>query len=811
MQTLLHDIRYAFRQIRKSPGFTLTVVLTLALGIGANTAIFSVTNAVLRHPAGIDHPQRVALLRVDYKKLNLNIPDVSIPDYADTASMHNLVEAAAIGHESGFNVEQNGQMRMLRAASVSRQWFQVYGARPILGRTFSAADELPHAAPVTVISYNLWQQQFGGAANVVGKTIDLSRQPFRVIGVMRSDFDWPRRRMLWVPIGLPPAAFADTNRFNESDTAVVRLKPGVALAQLNAGLRQKVQQELDRQSTFGDYARQAGWSMYATPFTQYVAGPLRKPLYVLFGVVALVLLIATANVAGLFLARSSARSREFAIRAALGASTPRMVRQLAIETALLAGTAALIGIFAGPAMGRLLLHVVPRNLAAGYIVRLQPEALFFTAGVALLAALLAGIGPALRISRRNQSLELREGGRSATASAEKQRLRGAFVISEIAMAFLLLCGTGLFLTSLRQLQRVNPGFDAHHVLVGAVYYAGHDLRNNQARQAEFVHSVVTNLAARPGVAAAAAVYPVPFGTSMMASAFSIEGRPQAPNRAQMHSDMSYATSGYLKVMRVPLLAGRWFNSEDRADSAPVVVIDARMAHRWWPHGDPIGQRIGTGNGTHWATVIGVVGNVRGASLAKNTSDGMRYYPFAQSHSFGAEFIARTPEGLTPYREQLRNAVHLADGAQAVSTSETLNSLLADSLAGRRLIVWMLAAFAGLALLLSVIGIYGLISFVTTQRTGEMGVRIALGAQRGHVIYLVLSSVLRWTTMGILCGATFSVAAYLILRHFFADFGGGVITSIFCSTVALSVAGAMAGLLPARRAATVDPIEALRNE
>jgi predicted permease len=795
--------------MRKSPGFTLTVVLTLALGIGANTAIFSVINAVLRHPAGVDHPGRVAILQVGYKKLGLNLPEVSIPDYADAASLHRLVQAAAVGSYNGFNIEQNGRMARLRAADVSQQWFQVFGARPILGRTFSAEDELPGAAPVTVISYNLWQQQFGGAADAVGKTLELDQVPYRVIGVMRSDFDWPRKRMLWVPITLAPSAFAEHNRFNEDPICVLRLRPGVTLAQLNTGLRQKVRQEF-RIGTFGGYARQAQWSMYATSFTQSMAGPLRKPLYVLFGVVVLVLLIASANVAGLLLARSSARSREFAIRAALGASTARMMRQLLLETLLLAGTSACLGVLAGPALGRIVLHTIPHNLAAGYAVLLQPAVLLFTAGAALLTALLAGVGPALRIFRRTQALELRDGGRSATASAEKQRLRSAFVIGEVAMAFLLLCGTGLFLASLRQLQQVNPGFDSHHVLVGAVYYAGHDLNGNQARQAQFVHSVVSDLSAHHGVMSAA-VYPIPFGTGPMASTFSIEGRPQVPDQAQMHSQISYSTPGYLQVMRIPLIAGRWFSAGDRAGTTPVVVIDAHLAHRWWPHSNPIGQRIGSPDGKKWATVIGVVGDVRNDSLEQNTSDGMRYYSFAQVQQGGVEFVARSQENLKAFQSQLQQAVRQADGTQAISTSETLDSLIAQTLAGRRLIVWMLAAFAGLALLLSIIGIYGLISYVTAQRTGEMGVRLALGAQRHDLLLLVLLAVLRWTAIGLLCGAACSVAASLLLRHAFAGFGNGLALSLLLSTAALLLAGSCAGLLPAYRAASVDPMQALRNE
>jgi predicted permease len=809
MPTLLQDLRYALRQMRRSPGFTITVVLTLALGIGANTAIFSVVNAVLRHPEGVDHPDRVAVLHVDYKKLGLNVPVVSLPDYADAASLHPLVEAAAIGDEDGFNLEQNGKMIRLRAADVSQQWFQVFGARAILGRTFSAEEELPGAAPVTVISYNLWQQQFGGAGDVIGKTIDLDQKAYRVIGVMRSDFDWPRERMLWVPMTLAPGDFAEHNRFNENNTVMVRLRPGITLAQLNAGLRQKMQEEF-RIGTFGGFARQTGWSMYATHFTRYIAGSLRKPLYVLFGVVLLVLMIAAANVAGLFLARSSVRSREFAIRTALGASTARMVRQIVMETLLLASAAALTGCLAGPVLGRMLLHTIPHNLAAGYAVRMQPVVLLFTAGIAVLTALIAGVGPAWRMTRQSQSLELREGGRSATASAQKQRLRSAFVISEVAMAFLLLCGTGLFLTSLRQLQQVNPGFDPHHVLVGAVYYAGHDLESNQARQAQFVHSVVQNLSALHGVKAAA-VFPVPFGTGPMASSFSIKGRPQVPGQVPMHSRLSYSTPGYLQVMRIPLIAGRWFSADDRTGTAPVVVIDAHLAHRWWPHGNPIGQQIGSRDGKHWATVIGVVGNIRTDSLEQNTSDGTRYYPFAQSQHGSVEFIARSHENLKLFRTQLQQAVQEADGTQAISTSETLGSLIARTLAGRRLIVWMLAAFAGLALLLSMIGIYGLISYITAQRTTEMGVRMALGAQRSDVLRLVFTGVLRLTAVGLLCGAVFSIGAYLLLRHVFAGFGSGLMLSMLAATAALFLAGGCAGLPPASRAASVDPMQALRNE
>ena len=419
---ILRDLRHAFRQLVHMPGFTLTAIFTLALGIGANTAIFSVVNAVLRHPAGIDHPERIAIQNTRYQKLSIDCPCVSVPDYADAAALHDQVEAAAIESGTSFNTLHDGAVEHIIAARVSSQWFQVFGARPILGRTFAAEEDQPNAGPVAVISYGLWQRVFGGERDVIGKTILLDQKSYRILGVMRSDFDWPRRNQVWVPIALAPAGFALDQRFNESYRSVLRLRPGVSIAQVNAGLADKSRVEIRREgnNAFGESAQ---WSMYSSPLAESAAGPLRKPLYVLFGVVALVLLIASANVAGLFLARTSARTREFAIRTALGANAVAIVKQILTETMLLAGAATLIGVGTGPLFGRLLLWLIPHSLAEGYKVRMDPIVLAFTAAAGLLTALIAGIGPALRLLRQHESLNLHEGGRSATASIEKQRLR----------------------------------------------------------------------------------------------------------------------------------------------------------------------------------------------------------------------------------------------------------------------------------------------------------------------------------------------------------------------------------------------------
>jgi predicted permease len=807
----LHDLRHAIRQLGRMPGFVLTTILTLVLGIGANAAIFSVVNGVLRHPAGVDYPERVVVMKVRYAQFSLDIPFVSVPDLMDAAALKDQVEAASLARDTSFNIVHDGTVEHLPAEQVGVQWFQVFGARPILGRTFTAQEDQPGAGPVAVISYSLWQRAFGGRRDILGQTMMLDQKPFQVIGVMRSDFDWPRGKQLWLPIALKPEAFAAQERFNEFYYAYLRLRPGVSVAQLNAGLAQKMHEEVLREGK-NAYGASSGWFLYATPLTQFAAGPLRKPLNVLFAVVALVLLIASANVAGLFLARTSARTREFAIRTVLGANAIAILRPFLIETMLLAGAAALIGVASGPILGRLLLWLIPHRLAEGYSVHLDPALLAFTAAAGFFSVLVAGVGPALKLVRQHPSLKLYDGGRSATASIEKQRLRSAFVIAEVAIAFLLLTGTGLFLASLRQLQRVDPGFNPKGVLTASVYYSGDELRRQQPRQAVFIEAVVDNLSHQPGVTAAAAVQPLPFDPEEGgSSSFEIIGRPNAPNDPGPHSQLAYASSGYLKLMQIPLIAGRWISAEDRANTESVVVIDARLAKRYWPNQNPIGQHISSGRAGHAALVIGVAGTIRLSSLEEDSSDGMRYYASAQEEDALTNFLVRTngdPNSLVPV---MRRAVASADSAQAAYDIQTLDSLVSASLAGRRLIVDMLAAFAALALLLAIVGIYGLISYITIQRTSEVGIRMALGAQRIDILNMVLSSVFTWIVTGLVIGAALSFVTVAVLRDVFTAFGAGVLPSLGAAIVALFTVGAIAAGLPARRACSIQPVEALRNE
>ena len=708
LESLMQDLRYALRQLVRAPGFALAAILTLSLAIGANTAIFSVVNAILRHPAGVDHPERVVVLNTRYSQFSLDFPYVAAPVYALAASMRNQVQAAAIESESSFNIELAGETGHLAAARVSSQWFSVYGAQPILGRVFTADEDQPNAAPVVVLSYGFWQSALAGRSDVIGQTMLLDQRSYHIIGVMRSDFAWPRSFEVWTPIALPVTAFSPDEFFNENYHAVVRLLSGTPVAEFNAAMSTQLWGELRPQGNH--YATSSGWSIYSAPLTDSAAGPLRKPLYVLFGVVGLILLIASANVAGLFLARASSRSKEFAIRTALGAGALRITQQLFLETALLAGIAAILGVAAGPLLGRLLLLLVPHHLAQGYAVHIEPAVLAFTAGTALLTALIAGLGPAFKMLVERKQTRLHDTSRGATASSDKQRMRSAFVVGQVALSFLLLSATGLFLVSLQRLQQVDPGFYPRGVLAGKVDYSGSDFKKSQPRQAAFIRSAVDQLSAQPGVVAAAAVAPMLFDPDDPEScSFAIAGRPLGPNDPGPHSQLTFTTPDYLKVMQIPLLAGRWITAADTADTEPVAVIDQRLARKYWPGQSPIGQHISFGCSGKRALVIGVVSTVRLNSLEQDTSDGMRYYAFAQGQDATATLVVRAAGDPGRMAASLRSAVASADSSQTVTFITSVQTLVDDSLAGRRLIVWMLAAFAALALLLAMVGIYGLIS------------------------------------------------------------------------------------------------------
>ena len=812
MQAVLANLRYAVRQLWRARMFTVVTIVTLALGVGANTAIFSVVQAVLLQPAGVNDPGRVASFHTRYTGLNLTSIGVSTPDLADAQSLTSIVESAAIVQSNSFNATFDGRTQHLRAGMATWPWFHVFGAKPILGRTFLPEEDQKGANQVVVLSYTTWQEFFGGQRDAIGKSLLLDGKSYRVIGVMRSDFDWPRNAQMWMPMGLAPDAYGPHQRFNEWYDSVVRLKPGASVSQLNAALEQKRLEEIRREGT-SSFGQSSGWGMFAQPWTQDAAGDLRKPLFALFAVVAMILLITCANISGLMLARASTRTRELAIRTALGASFTQIATQFVVETLLLAGTATLIAILSGPALGRLLLLAIPHDLAAGFEVHASLRMVLVAAGFGLVTSLLAGLAPIWQIARSFKALRLSEHGRSAASSPERQRFRGALVASEIALAFLLVAGAGLFLSSLKQLENVDPGFRSAGVLTGSVTLNGSNYKDQPVKEASFIRNVTAQLSQQPGVIAAAAVYPLPFGNAGGSSgSFSIEERPASPNDPGPHADNRWATAGYLRAMEIPLLRGRWFSDEDDAGHPNVVVIDETLARAYWPGQNPIGKHVRSGGSkAEWEEIVGVVGHVRRDSLEVDENKGVVYRSMAQDPVGEASFLVRTSINPDAMRSTIAETVRGADSQEAVYDVRSLDSLVNDSLAARRLLVGLLTLFGGLALLLAAIGIYGLLSFSAAQRTTEIGIRMALGAQRWQVVSLVLRQSFQLIGIGIVAGLVLTFAAQRILTHAFAAMNTGMSVSLFVAAMSLLLMAGLAAAIPANRSASVDPVVALRNE
>jgi predicted permease len=619
---------------------------------------------------------------------------------------------------------------------------------------------------------------------------------------------------LWTALGLAPTEFAAQNRFNESYGSVVKMKPGVMVAQVNAALEQKRLEEIRREGTSGfTFGQTSGWGMFAQPWTEDAAGDLRKPLLALFAVVVMVLLIACTNISGLMLARASARMKEMAIRSALGASLRQLAMQFVAETALLAGVATLIGVLAGPLLGRLLLLAIPHDLARGFAVHSDVRVVAAAAGFGLLAAFLAGVAPVVQLARTHKSLKLAEYSKSSTAGASKQRFRNVLVCTEIALAFLLVAGSGLFLASLKQLQTVDPGFRSDSVMTGKVTLDATNYKGQILKQVNFIHDVTQRLSAQPGVVAAAAVFPAPFASSMHPSgSFGIVEKPTGPNDPGPHGDKGWATPGYIAAMQIPLKEGRWFSEEDRKDSPAVAVIDDMLAKAYWPGRSAVGGhlRLG-GQDSPPVEIVGVIGHVRKDSLEVEENKGVIYRPMAQNPVGEAVFVVRTKMSPDVMRGSLVEAVRAVDSQEAVYDVETLGSFVTDSLAARHLLVWLLTMFGALALLLAAIGIYGLLSFTASQRTTEIGIRMALGAQRWQVVSLMLRESLVLIGAGILAGLLLTFVAQRILVHSFAAMESGMSLSLVIAAFSLIAAAAVASIVPARRSASVDPVIALRNE
>jgi putative ABC transport system permease protein len=803
--SFLQDLRYGARMLRKNPGFTAVAVLTLALGIGANTAMFSVINAVLLRPLPYTNPQQLLVLQELSPSVGVHSP--SYPDFLDWRKQSKTMPQMAALNNRSFNLSGVAQPENINGYAVSPNCLSLFGVRPILGRDFLPSEETPGTAPVAILSYALWQSHFGADPNISGKNLTLDGQTFAIVGVLPPNIRFLDQTDLLAPIGVWAGEMM--NRGDRGDMAGIgRLAPGASVAQARAEM-DTIAANLRK-----EYPINAGISVSVTPLRVELAGDARPAILVLFGAVVFVLLIACVNVANLFLARSAARAREIAVRQACGASSQRLVRQMLTESFVLAVFGGGLGIAAGALGIQGLRRLVPTNILQGAVITMDRGVLLFSAAMVVLVAVAFGLAPAWQASQPRVHETLKEGGRSSTSGAQQNRLRSALVIAETALALVLLVGAGLMMKSMYRLLQVNPGFRPERVLTMEI-----DLRTAQYSKPEaslaFWHQVLDRVRALPGVEAAALGTVVPLTGDHSRADVTIEGMATPEPGKYPHPDYHSVSAGYLDALTIPLLRGRNFAAADTKTAPPVALVNYTMAHRFWPNGDAIGKRLRFGHPEWkddfpWITVVGVVGDTKLYGLS-NPSRLELYLPYEQSPTTEMSLVLRSSVNPASLTSAVREAVLAIDKDQPVADVNTMTQLVNNSVATPRITLVLLGLFSALALVLAAIGTYGVIAYSVQQRTHELGIRLALGAQRRDVMRLVLAHGMKLAGIGIAIG----VAAAFGLTRLMASllFGTGASDPIAFSaaSIVLLLVAVAACCIPARRAMRLDPMVALRYE
>ena len=804
METLLQDLRYSLRMLRKNLGFTIIAVFTLALGIGANTAIFSVVDNVLLRPLPFKEPDRLVSIWENNPQKGEYRSPTGPANYLDWKSQSGVFEEMAAYMTWTYNLTGVDDPERIESAVVSGSFFQALGVEAASGRVLLPDDDRPGSDNVVVLSHGLWQRRFGGDQNIIGQKITLNRNSFIVVGVMNADFRFPHKEVeLWVPFGFAPKQYED--RVSKFISVVARLKPSVELEQAKAEMATiaaRLEQQYPEANT--------GWSVGVVSLQEDEVRAVKSPLLILLGAVGFVLLIACVNVANLLLVRVAKKQKELAIRAALGAGRLRLLSQLLSESLVLA----LLGGMFGMLLALWGVEILPM-LAPGDIPRLDRVAMDmrifgFTLGVSFVTALIFGLAPALSASKPDIQTMLKEESAGSTRGSGI-RPRNLLIVAEVAIALVLLVGAGLMMKSFLRLQAVDPGFNSANVLTMRVWLPASKYATNQ-QQIAFFQQVVDRIEAVPGVESVGAIQDLPLRLNKMTYALAIEGRPPSSPGEKTEAAYRVVTPDYFNTLGIAVLGGRQFTREDNLNSPPVLIINQSMAKRYWPGEDPVGKRLRfLEDESLWYTVVGVVADIKHMGLDAEEGAAV-YQPHAQkSFTFlrWMTLVARTSAEPTGFIAGIRNQVLALDRDQPVYDIVTVEQLLSQSVAKPRFMMLLLALFAATALILVVIGVYGVIAHTVSERTREIGIRMALGARAADVVKMVLGQAMAFIVMGVAAGLVGALCLTRIMTGLLYDVTATDPITYLGVSLLLVIIALAACYIPARRAAKVDPIIALR--
>jgi predicted permease len=816
LDTASRDVRYAVRMLRRSPGFTAVAVLTLALGISANTALFSVVNGVLLNPLPYPHSQQLVTLHES--KPNFQNGSISYPNFRDWQKDNHTFSAIAISRGTGFSLTGLGEAEQLSARAITSDYFSLLGVKPVIGRTFRSGEDEIGAAPLAMISQGLWNRKFSASPEVLGKSVTLDGRSFTIVGVFPTNFELFGRSArtvdVYVPIGQWRNPLLPNRGAGLGLHGIGRLKPGVTNAEARADMDQ-ISSNLA--AVYPDTNK--GISAHLTPFRDEMLGDVRPVLFVLLGAVGFVLLIACTNVANLLLARSTGRAREFAIRGALGAGQGRLVRQLLTESILLGVAGGGIGLLVAQWATRAMLRVLPTELPRAAEIRIDAHVLIFTMAVSVLAGILFGLAPALKISQPRLQETLKEGGRGSTGA--QHHTQGIFVITQMALALVLLIGAGLMMRSLSVIWSVNPGFRPDNVLTFSISLPPSMMTATPGAIRARYREIENRFASTPGVQAIAFSWgAVPIGAEDD-QLFWLDNQPKPSSENDMNWTLSYVVGpGYLKAMGVPLERGRFLTPRDNEQSPHVAVIDTVFAHKYFGDENPIGRHINFQDSAQ-TEIVGVVGHIKQWGLDKDDTRELRaeaFLPFMQLPdqamrlaAYNADVFVRSDGSVPQLFDALRQTNRQMSGEQVVYGAQTMNEIISGSLAARRFSAILLGVFAALALLLASVGIYGVLSYLVGQRTNEIGIRMALGAGRTDVLRLVMGHGLKMTFLGVVIGLAASIGLTRLMANMLYRVSPTDPLTFAGVALVLALVALAACYIPARRAMRVDPIVALRYE